>query len=354
MLFRNRSRTLLLGSAIACGLLLVAGCAGTVQKTLQSPAAMPGGDIVLRTAAAPNADPFAAGQSAARALEQRMGGVEPHAVLVAECYDNEAAKKRALAGICSVFPADVVHGGATYGSFGQEGCLDADSVGLLGIGGKGISVAAALEPEMGTHGLSLEDDKAELTARLRKAGANLAAKFDRTSSSRLVILIPDAHSPKNQIFLEGFQEVTGKNFPITGGCANKNEGETFVYYRGRMYRDSAIALLLSGDFNVSLAGRKAQTNDAVIATAREGAAEALSGLKGKPFAMLAFNCAGRKGKLDEIETELAAIQEAAGKDIPLFGAYCAGEIGPADPAERQPGVLSSGKGWHVMFTVFGR
>ena len=70
--------------------------------------------------------------------------------------------------------------------------------------------------------------------------------------------------------------------------------------------------------------------------------------------MLAFNCAGRKGKLERIEDELTAIQEALGPDIPLFGAYCAGEIGPPDITDKDPGALSGGVGWHVMFTVLGR
>ncbi len=92
----------------------------------------------------------------------------------------------------------------------------------------------------------------------------------------------------------------------------------------------------------------------VISSAAYGAAQALKNMKAKPFSVLAFNCAGRKGKLDNIADELAAIQGAIGKDVPLFGAYCAGEIGPADITVDDPAALSSGVGWHVMFTVLGR
>jgi len=69
--------------------------------------------------------------------------------------------------------------------------------------------------------------------------------------------------------------------------------------------------------------------------------------------MLAFNCAGRKGKLKNPADELAAMQEALGKRLPLFGTYNAGEIGPADLAEKDPARLSGGVGWHVMFTALG-
>ena len=83
--------------------------------------------------------------------------------------------------------------------------------------------------------------------------------------------------------------------------------------------------MLSGDFNVSLAGRQAKENDKVISTAAEGVKEAIANLKGKPAAVLAFNCAGRRSKLKRLEDELEAIQKIIGKETPLFGCYCAGE-----------------------------
>ncbi|MCH5377244.1 MAG: FIST C-terminal domain-containing protein, partial [Planctomycetes bacterium] len=75
---------------------------------------------------------------------------------------------------------------------------------------------------------------------------------------------------------------------------------------------------------------------------------------GKPMGVFAFNCAGRRGKLQRPEDELAAIREALGSDLPMFGCYCAGEIGPLDASERNPDTLCGGSGWHVMFTILGR
>jgi small ligand-binding sensory domain FIST len=112
--------------------------------------------------------------------------------------------------------------------------------------------------------------------------------------------------------------------------------------------------MLSGDFRVALAGRKAMDNDQIISTAGEGVSKALADLNGKASAVLAFNCAGRRGKLRRAEDELAAIQSAIGTELPLFGCYCAGEIGPLDVTEKPEGVLSGGGGWHVMFTAIGR
>ena len=55
------------------------------------------------------------------------------------------------------------------------------------------------------------------------------------------MLLADAHSPKNQFLVEGLQKVVGGEFPITGGSANKNAGQTFVYFQGKAYSDSAVA-----------------------------------------------------------------------------------------------------------------
>jgi hypothetical protein len=166
-----------------------------------------------------------------------------------------------------------------------------------------------------------------------------------------VLVISDAHSPKNQLLLDGVQKIAGRKLPITGGSVNKNAGQNWVYFRGTHHTDSVIALLLTGPFKVTQTGRQAKTNEAVIETAREGSAAALKAVPAKPFAVLAFNCAGRKGKLTRLEDELEAIQALIGKTLPLFGSYCAGEYGPADVSENNGDGTACGRGWHVMFTV---
>jgi len=87
---------------------------------------------------------------------------------------------------------------------------------------------------------------------------------------------------------------------------------------------------------------------------KEIVGRSLKALGAKPIAMIAFDCAGRKGKLDNLGDELKAFQGVTGKDITLFGCYCAGEFGPADVKDKKPGVVSSGIGWHAMITFIGR
>jgi hypothetical protein len=337
-------------TAITCTTAFSAESAREREKS--PPAAVAGGGIVIRTAAAKNEDPAKAGKAAAEALKKALGQTRPHLVIMTECYDDKALKEKALSAVASVFGEKTVVGTANYGSFTQAGTMDSDSVCLLAIGGDGIAVSTAMVEKMGAAGLSMEADKDKLAEKLRAAGASLAEKLPKPADGRIMIVFADAHSPKNQFFIEGIQTVIGKDFPIVGGSACKNAGMNWLYYGGKMHTDSAVAVMLAGDFNVELAGRQAQSNDKVIATAREGSAEAAGKLKSKPIALLAFNCAGRLGKLDDPADELKAIKASVGEQIPIYGNYFAGEFGPAD-TEGKTGALCSGCGWHVMFALLG-
>lgn len=348
----SRCPLLPLSLALVFGMTTLPAQAG--DDAWSTPATVPGGSIRFRVVAASDEDPIAAGKAAAEALKNSMEGVPLRAVIVSECFEDRENKEKLVAGLTAVLPAEILVGSATYGSFTQSGVSDVDSVSLLGIGGEGIGVSAALVTSLGTAKLTFEQHRDEIENRLRAAGAALAGKLRRGPQDRLAILLADAHAPKNQPLVEGVQQVLGKQFPITGGCANKNAGQAFVCFQGKLYEDSAVAVMLSGDFHVALAGLQAKENEEVIRTARQSSAAALAGVKGQPIAALAFDCAGRKGKLKRIEDELAAVQESIGKRLPLFGLYCAGEMGPVDTIDKKPDALSGGAGWHIMFTVIGR
>ena len=349
--------------SFSAAVFIISGCSQSVINPVSSPPAIPNGDIVINVAssnsqneAIPSTaiDPYDAGKNAAELLKKKMGNNPCHTVIIAEFFEDKSAKSKALKGVCSVFDSSIVYGFATYGSFGQDGCSDGDSIRLVGIGGNGISVAAALQQNLGTAGLTMEDDAPLLQQRLQAAGTAIADKLPKSKDDKLMILIPDAHSPKNAHVVEGAQVTLGTDFPITGGSPNKNPGQTYIYYQGKIFSDCAIAFMLAGDFKVSLAGRKAKENSKVISSAGQGFAESLNNLNAKPLAAFAFNCAGRKGKLDNLEDELKAIQKEIGTNTPIFGTYCAGEIGPADTADKNKEILSSGQGWHLMVTMLGK
>lgn len=341
---------------LAATLLLLTACSSSAGEPEGPRVGARDGAVVFKVVmvADESGDPAAAGKTAASELKAAMETVPLKAVIVSECFEDKENKQKLLDAVCSVLGKEAVFGSATYGSFTQNGCADFDSVCLLGIGGDGIDVSAALVTELGTATLTFDEHQARIESLLHKAGQQLAKQLPRSDADRLLLLIPDAHSPKNQYLVEGVQQVLGKQFPMTGGSANKNAGQTFVYFRGQMYHDSALALMLSGRFQVAMAGRQAKTKETVIQSAGDGAAAALAGMKGEPIAVLAYNCAGRRSKLQDFGEELTAIQKSLGTSLTLFGCYNAGEIGPIDGEEKDPAALCGGSGWHVMFTVIGK
>lgn len=303
-------------------------------------------------------NPEMAGRSAAKALLDRMAGTVPKAVIVSECFEDLEYKEALLRGISSVIPSERIFGLSSYGSFTREGVSDFDAVTLLGIGGAGVGVRTSMIKDMGTSKLLMEKDEAEIEKKLVKSGERLAKSLgDRPTipNDQFMIVLADAHSPKNKFLVEGLQKSVGPRFPITGGSANKNAGQTYVYYQGRPYTDAAIALIVTGDFNVTMAGRQAMDEQAVIRTAGEGLREALTKIHNRreqPMLVMAFDCAGRRSRLENMEDELDSIRYEMGRSIPLFGSYQAGEIGPVDSNDDSVKDLRyGGDGWHVMFTV---
>lgn len=316
----------------------------------------PAKGIVFGVGASADADPMVAGCIAATAAADALGGAPVKLVLVSECFEDRDPKAKVLEGVTSVFPPETVFGSATYGSFTQEGVWTGESVAVLAIGGPGIDAASACRTDLGTASLTPAENMPEIEKRLRAAGAELAAKLPKGDKGRLMIILADAHSPKNGPLVEGIQQVTGPDFPLAGGSCNKNAGQSFIYYRGKMLSDAAAGLMLSGDFQVALAGRQAKENQAIIATAEAAGREALQRLaarNARPALALAFDCAGRKGRLQNVADERAAMRRALGEQLPLFGTYNAGEIGPADLGGGKPAAVSCGVGWHVMFALVG-
>jgi len=342
-------------------LLITAGCDKAPAEKKADPSDPPKAapaklEIVFGSASSDLEDPKAAGEAAAKAAKSKIGSAPLQAVLVSECYEDREYKEKVLAGVCSVFDKEKVHGLATYGSFTQSGVAGGESVAVLAIAGKDISVAAACQKEMGASKLTMAENETEIKEKLTAAGAALAKQLPKSDSTRLLIILADAHSPKNGFLVSGLQSVLGKDFPITGGSANKNAGQTFVYYKGELLTDAAVGLCVSGGFKIAMAGRKAKENDKVISTAKDAAQEVADQMKKqgiKPAGYLAFDCAGRKGKLKNVADELAAMKGVMGEAPQLFGTYNAGEIGPADVSEAKTETLSSGVGWHVMLTGIG-
>ena len=212
-------------------------CSGVCSKEVSNP---------VTSGLEPQPDPAASGRSAAEAAKAKLGAAPVRAVIVSECYEDEPRKAKVLEGVASVFPRSLIYGGSTYGAFTQAGVAEAEevsnpvtsglepqSVAVLAIAGKDIDVAAACQTDMGAAALTMADHQAEIEQKLGAAGTALAKQLTKTDETRLMIVIADAHSPKNGALVAGIRRVVGDGFAITGGSVNKNAGQSFVYFQGR-------------------------------------------------------------------------------------------------------------------------
>ena len=293
--------------------------------------------------------PFEAGQTAGRKLLDEMKGNTPELILLAESFEGKENKEKLLEGLCSVLPKEKLFGLSTYGSFVRDSVGDGDRVTLLGIGGD-LTVQPVLQTELGVANFQMDTAEEEIKTKLLRAGRTLGERSDAPTKNQFYIVLADAHSPKNGFLVRGILEKLGKDALILGGSANKNPGQNHVYYQGVRYDDAAVVLTISGSFQVAMAGRFANQGDAVIKTAEEAAASAVENVNGTALGMIAFSCAGRKSKLDELDDELNAIQKRF-LNKTIFGCFCAGEVGPADPAVETTETKCCGSGWYLMLAV---
>lgn len=286
----------------------------------------------VNTALTTGKNAFAAGEAAAKKIKAQLGEAKPAVVVMAECYTEKADKAEALKGVTSVLGKDAVVSMAVYGVYTQEGAKDRNAVGLLAFSGEGVTARQALsEP--------IQSDFTNVAKRL-------AQKLPVKEEARLILILADCHSPKNQYFLDGLQSVYGTALPMAGGSANKNAGFNWLGHAGSLHTDVSVVLALNGPFKVSQAGDQARDNDAVLKTAEDTAMRIRQGAKSPLAGAVFFDCAGRKGKLESIEEEQEAVAKGLGKGVPFFGIWCAGEIGVANDSQGVP----VGRGWHIMAT----
>ena len=177
--------------------------------------------IVFRMARSDDEDPFAAGKAAAAELKRKLGDLAPKAVLVGESFEGSQSKAQVIQGVVSVFPAALVVGGSTYGGFDQDGVA----------GGESVVVSAFTRHDVDIQPVCVEEDgyhRADAGKRRRGTGeeahhgGHATGRQDHGDRNRLLVVIADAHSPKNGPLVQGIRSVLGPAFPVTGGSVNRN------------------------------------------------------------------------------------------------------------------------------------
>ena len=277
-------------------------------------------------------DPRAAGQEAALQAKEALGNGEARLVLVFDnAGDGVEIKQQMLDGVGAVFANQRVFGCSAYSPLTPAG--NADTVGVLALGGDIRFGAAVADVDEGQQ------------ASGKAIGAALRSKLPEAGDGRLVILLGACTVPRNAELVRGVQSVLGSDVPMAGGAASR---EQFVYYRGKPHSKCNLGLLLAGDFDLTFAGGTApsRTADEVIEVGGQVARRAFGKAKDRATLALVCNCAGRYMELgDRYAEEFHQIKTAAG-DIPFFGFYSNGEIGPLET-----GASAKGVGHHVIIAI---
>lgn len=276
------------------------------------------------------ADPFRSGAEAALRARKALGGGQASAVIVFDRLEGGLeARRKMIEGIGWFFDTSIIYGCSGFGPITRDS--NGGIVGVLALG-EAIKVTSAVAEVGGSH----EGCGAAL-------GRALKPTAEKAGPNRLIMLLGDCHVPANEALVRGFVGSVGAAAPAVGGSCPL---DGFVYDRGEVKQHANLALLLSGSFQTGYSLIAAPQPDAIVATAREAAAQAAPAGSGSIALMLAFNCVSRLQALGtRADDELAAIRGGA-RGAPIFGFYGSGEIGM-----EKAGASPRGVGAHLAIAA---
>ncbi|MHC5055722.1 MAG: FIST N-terminal domain-containing protein, partial [Planctomycetota bacterium] len=236
-----------------------------------------------------------------------------------------------LEGVTSVFDASIVHGCTSYNSITQEG--NCGTAAVLAIGG-GVEVTAVVaDVKGGDYGACGTD-----------IGEQLKDAAGCDAPGKVVALFGDCHVAKNNDVVKGICGVLGERFPVVGAAAKKD----ISYFCGKVAgKKKNVALLLTGDFEIGCSTLNEGPPDVdpnkLVAAAGQAFKDAVGGDLDRTVMVFAFDCGGRRGKMGKDRPrELGVMQAVVGKEMPVFGFYGSGEMGPKATGDAPKGV-----GYHI-------
>ena len=213
-------------------------------------------------------DPAAAGAAAAEAAFE---GREPVLALVfcSVGYHVPAMLDEIRS---RVGPATVIVGCTTSGQM-TTGEASGDGVAVVALGGEGFAARTRVSRDV--------------TARLREAGAEIAACLDEIDRPhRALLMICDGLTGNQHELVRGAFSVVGASAPLVGGCAGDDLTyiQTFQFHGGRdgveILTDTAMGIALGSDapLGVGIAhGWRKQGDAMVVTSSRDGRVYELDG-----------------------------------------------------------------------------
>lgn len=270
------------------------------------------------------------------------------------------AETKILPLISEAFPGALVCGKRDrwrpqYSPYAEAGAAIAHGISLMALSGVKASVVSV------ASGDSDAAAKEGFLAKMNELGEALKPLPD---DARLVIAMGAFHG-KGELVAQGLKTALGDSMPIIGGSAG---GVGSIITEGEIAPQAMQALVLSGDFSVSVAGAKRMgdwqaefTQEIKVASELAACEKALEQAKAgghKPKGIIWFNCQGRceqpgaayKDASAEAKARLrnmhhSAIKDAAG-DLSFWGHFSGAEVGPI---EGTPGT--QGGGYMAVFAV---
>ena len=309
---------------------VAAMCAGLWAISEQAPARAAGRSVVAATGYSVLKDAREAGVEAAGKAKEALKGESPK-IVIAFGFAKKFNHAQMLEGVNSVFDPSLVCGCSAYNAITQEG--NNGMVGVLALAGR-IKVTTTVADVEGNDfkGCGVRIGEA------LKAASRVRVK------GKLVVLIGDCHVNKNDAVVKGICEVLGEKFRVVGAAATGG----ITYDKGKVIgRKKNLGILITGDFTLGCStlnkGPASVDPNPLVAAAGEAFKNAVGGDLGRTVLVFAFDCGGRRGKMGaDRPRELGVMQAVVGKDMPIFGFYGSGEMGPKDNDSPSRGV-----GYHI-------
>ena len=293
--------------------------------------------IVAGTGYSEEKDAQKAGTEAAEMAKAALAGEEAKVVIVFG-IDRKFDHAKMLEGVTSMFDAEIVHGCSGYNAITQQG--NNGMAGVLALGGS-IDVTVAVAD---VEGKEFKGCGTQLGEALKDA-AQVEA------DGKLVVLIGDCHVKKNDQVVKGLCEVLGERFPVVGAAAAGG----ITYSGGKVVgKKKNVAILVTGDFDIGCSTLKDGPADVdpnkIVAAAGQAFKNAVGVDVDRTVMVFAFDCGGRRGKMGKDRPrELSVMQAVVGNDIPIFGFYGSGEMGP-----KKTGDAPRGVGFHISACAIKR
>jgi len=283
-------------------------------------------EIVVGTGFSVNNSATTAATEASQQAKTQLGGTQADVVIIWDSvyggYYNQSVSQQILNTVINQFPGAVVCGqsdGSGYSGYTEDGItIDTTSICIIAIGG---DVTVKAEYVTGVRG---DMDQATLESK----GAELANKLvPLPSDLRMIIVMGVLHNPGMTYLSNGMKTVIPANSPVIGGASSDWGG--LVYASGSVHVESAIGIMLSGNFGANFAldidQYSGPSGEAAVAQETINALPVGATKKG----LIWFNCASRAAwpvTQQDRDNHLNAVKNVMGT-TPIWGHWSGHEIG---------------------------